>query len=49
MRAMKHINLRSLKAQEATEVTVYLMKREVELMKKFDHPNVIKVFDIFRG
>lgn len=49
MRAMKHIDLRKLKVQGAATVTVYLMMREIEIMKKLDHPNVIKVFDIFRG
>ena len=42
MRAMKHIDLRKLKVQGAATVTVYLMMREIEIMKKLDHPNVIR-------
>ena len=40
---MKHIDLRKLKVKGAITVTVYLMHREIEMMKKLDHPNVIKV------
>ena len=33
----------------ANSVTVYLQLREIELMKKLDHPNIIKIFEVFRG
>lgn len=30
-------------------VTVYLTLREIEMMKKLDHPNIVKIFEVFRS
>jgi len=30
-------------------LNLYLSLREIELMKKLDHPHIIKIYEIFRG
>lgn len=30
-------------------INLYLSLREIELMKKLDHPHVIKLYEVFRG
>ena len=44
---MKHINLRTLQGEQL--LNLYLSLREIELMKKLDHPHIIKIYEIYRG
>jgi hypothetical protein len=44
--AMKHIALQ--KVRGAPVVTLLLTNREIELMKKLDHPHIIKIDSVFR-
>ena len=43
---MKHIDLAKIRGNAT--VNLYLSMREIELMKKLDHPHVIKLYEIFR-
>jgi calcium-dependent protein kinase len=45
--AMKHLALKSINGPFM--VNLYLALREIELMKKLDHPHVIKLYEVFRG
>jgi calcium-dependent protein kinase len=45
--AMKHLALKSIKG--SFMINLYLALREIELMKKLDHPHVIKLYEVFRG
>eukprot|EP00041_Stephanoeca_diplocostata_P023886 m.595495 g.595495 ORF g.595495 m.595495 type:complete len:264 (+) comp22404_c0_seq7:182-973(+) len=45
--AMKHIDLSAMSATML--LNFFLSMREIELMKKLDHPNVIKIYEVFRG
>jgi serine/threonine protein kinase len=44
--AMKHIDLQKIRGNAT--INLYLSMREIELMKKLDHPHVIKLYEIFR-
>ena len=45
---MKHIELARIGGVDPA-LTLLLSLREIELMKRMDHPNVIKLFEVFRG
>jgi serine/threonine protein kinase len=45
--AMKHIDLQALKGEQL--LNLYLSLREIEMMKRLDHPHIIKIYEIFRG
>ena len=44
--AMKAIDLSNLGEERLSNL--YLSLREIEMMKKLDHPNIIKVYEVFR-
>lgn len=44
--AMKAIDLSHLGGERL--LNLYLSLREIELMKKLDHPNIIKVYEVYR-
>jgi len=45
--AMKAINFSGLKGERL--LNLYLSLREIELMKKMDHPNIIKIYEIYKS
>lgn len=47
--AMKHIDLARIGGGAGgANINLYLTLREIELMKRMDHPNVVKLFEVFR-
>ena len=42
--AMKEINMRKIKSSHTKD----MLMREIKLMKLLDHPNIIKIVEVFR-